>query len=902
MPTPLEFAARIKELYPDYASIDDMQLVARVLAKYPEYRTQVSFATPKEQFQTIQRGIRELNAANGALPGEKADAYANSPDAKGGLWGFIGPQGVVDQAIAQTVKDTPGFVGDAATRTATNIGTMVAHPIQTAKAMGESADPAKHASAAYDAAKAGNYGTAALEAAGALGGPLGSSLVEPAKQVGPEAMATLGGDRQQAANLLGDVGTAVVLDKLPGAAVEGVKTVAPKVAAQLGDVIPPKLMNVALKTGVKYFRFGADPGEALVGIKPDYLTGADGFKAPLRDKVEMLAKHVDTVLNTPAAASKLIDIIDPIETEISRAKTAAYHSGNDALVQRLGVLQERLVELATKTSNGRYAVPAEAQTIKRQIGELVQFSTDATEISANSVMQDIYSAIDRKIDEAVPAVKRLNEKLANAITAKKVVDNAAAFELKSDPMKLWSLLTGPYFRSRAAAMLRNKFGTPEPPLPETTPSPTYQPPPSGPLALPPGKTPLALPPAPEDGAYISSSAGLRRVGTMHGQMPGQDSAVFAPQSSIPMDSPVYPNSDLIQHFMNNLLTKQPPAGGALPTQGGGPLPRVGGDTLADLIFGGSADAAELPRGAMPLPVASTSNRPALPTPEASSTTNDRGQMVYGGGDPIGRAKWEMAHHGITSEQSDAYVPGISDVLQRGIFPNGYNYQSGGGIMERLKLLPHNLLRGRGQVSDSTDPREMILQSLSDPQREDAWRLYLGMPQENDTFGISDYRPTRGSQHGEKTPSYYFKINDFFGNLIRDTAVESGSNGFGDEGDGETDNAPLTRADIVRNLVESIAGHGGQMVDHDDFSGIMGDYTLSTGRDANGPYISYYDKWDLKSGTRASVPGVSLVGRPIEIYDRLYYDPRTFEPLNLPPQSPSAQSLSGQPQRKQMNPG
>ena len=51
---------------------------------------------------------------------------------------------------------------------------------------------------------------------------------------------------------------------------------------------------------------------------------------------------------------------------------------------------------------------------------------------------------------------------------------------------------------------------------------------------------------------------------------------------------------------------------------------------------------------------------------------------------------------------------------------------------------------------------------------------------------------------------------------------------------------------------------------------MGNYTLSEGQDEKGNYISYYDRWDL------DIPGASIIGKPFEIYDRIYYNPETFE--------------------------
>jgi len=37
----LKFATSVKEKYPEYADVDDVQLTRRILEKYPEYSTTV---------------------------------------------------------------------------------------------------------------------------------------------------------------------------------------------------------------------------------------------------------------------------------------------------------------------------------------------------------------------------------------------------------------------------------------------------------------------------------------------------------------------------------------------------------------------------------------------------------------------------------------------------------------------------------------------------------------------------------------------------------------------------------------------------------------------------------------------------------------------------------------------
>jgi hypothetical protein len=52
------------------------------------------------------------------------------------------------------------------------------------------------------------------------------------------------------------------------------------------------------------------------------------------------------------------------------------------------------------------------------------------------------------------------------------------------------------------------------------------------------------------------------------------------------------------------------------------------------------------------------------------------------------------------------------------------------------------------------------------------------------------------------------------------------------------------------------------------------FTLTKGVDSKGSYISYYDKYDFH------LPGWTPGWwRPFELYDRMYYNPTTMEPLD-----------------------
>ncbi len=291
---------------------------------------------------------------------------------------------------------------------------------------------------------------------------------------------------------------------------------------------------------------------------------------------------------------------------------------------------------------------------------------------------------------------------------------------------------------------------------------------------------------------------------------------------------------------------------------------------------------------------------------------------------------QLKRDGITDERKNAHTPGVSEFLYRGIKP--YRYRS---TWEIVKSLPKDLLGGLEAPSK-------LSREQAKPEREDAWRLYLGLPQEHSTFGISEYKPANS-----KEDKYYYNINGWFeawkkqtgGNPIelfnrslalREKLLKEGYD-LGDTLGGvkgleydkdvyrsnqleKIEEQVLTAQQDKRNrLLEALpheqdtakkkvleiqileidkdakallflthqggiypylkSGEGKRELDN--AKGVMGTFTLTEGKDEHGQYISYYDKWDLDMTAEGEG---GLLGKPFEIYDRIYYDPNTFEAI------------------------
>jgi hypothetical protein len=248
------------------------------------------------------------------------------------------------------------------------------------------------------------------------------------------------------------------------------------------------------------------------------------------------------------------------------------------------------------------------------------------------------------------------------------------------------------------------------------------------------------------------------------------------------------------------------------------------------------------------------------------------QIDFGNGSFAERheAEEELKQNGIPRYQRRAHINGLSEALADGFFPYSYSVKNAISVPIDIARIIGALTFGqiissneekirwhKDIASNASNERSRV--GIEDgvrrfENRVDAWRIYLGLPQKHETFGISEFRPAKS-----KEDRYYYKINKFnklFENQIVDeTTVQS----------------PV--AEMIRYVKESAKPGTDRVIALDRGLGIMGQYTIALGQDEKGQYISYWDRWDLEG----SVEGRDgVIGKPFEIYDRVYYDPKTYE--------------------------
>lgn len=229
----------------------------------------------------------------------------------------------------------------------------------------------------------------------------------------------------------------------------------------------------------------------------------------------------------------------------------------------------------------------------------------------------------------------------------------------------------------------------------------------------------------------------------------------------------------------------------------------------------------------------------------------------------GTTEQQLKETGITNEQLQNRSA-LNKNLSKNLYPVGYENAISrtwsAGVMNKKEEKRKYHEEGRFDIPEMIEVKN---------RRIDALNLYSGIPQKNNTFGISKYIP---SDSKDKNKTYY-NFNSRDKEHLEEKLIDKMS---------FTKNiSDLYLKPSIGTLKEDLkklnsertidVGKKEYDIDEADSMGTMGRYKISTGKDKRGKYISYYDKWDLNP-LDLSIAGKELptnFGKPFEIYDRVY---------------------------------
>ena len=261
--------------------------------------------------------------------------------------------------------------------------------------------------------------------------------------------------------------------------------------------------------------------------------------------------------------------------------------------------------------------------------------------------------------------------------------------------------------------------------------------------------------------------------------------------------------------------------------------------------------------------------------------------------PIALAKEQMEKDGITDELKKGYVEGKSEKAYNNIIPQGYgNIETN---LDRYRRLAQNIGRDPDGLWYDGPKDNKNLYTI--PNREDAFRLYLGMPQVNNSFGVSDYRPG----DSEDKSMVYLKPNYFNEDPIRQALVDQYFKEL-DVDEDENLKELVDKKTIGNERGLPRGKYQGDGTAWPEADNSLGDFTFDMGEDEKGTYISIYDIWDLnpfqqgegssvnksaekllswfntqsdkKATSESEVSALFGAGKPFEVYERIYIDPKT----------------------------
>lgn len=212
---------------------------------------------------------------------------------------------------------------------------------------------------------------------------------------------------------------------------------------------------------------------------------------------------------------------------------------------------------------------------------------------------------------------------------------------------------------------------------------------------------------------------------------------------------------------------------------------------------------------------------------------------------IASARLEMERDGIPAVQNEG-SGFFSDFIYERIGPWGGDFAN---IIDKIR-------------TESPEKRQFY--KKMSPEKEALWKLYLGVPldeNERKLVMISDYKPAKSEEK-----IFYYRLPRY-----DDAVFRFFKNNFWKWQQEKYEDFSSEYVFDPKSLLEEI---------NDDFeresaenrfnvaSFALGGFKIELGVDEKGKYISYYDLWDLEAMGISVTP---FIGKPLEIYNRIYYE-------------------------------
>lgn len=253
--------------------------------------------------------------------------------------------------------------------------------------------------------------------------------------------------REAVENLSGDLLGMYVSGKLLDVAGKPLKPVVEAIKRYAKEKSAPGLINRLIRPMAADVKFGKDPA---VGILDEKITGnsLDDIGDKVSDRLGEVGRELDKQASLPQNSSKVVDVSSSLKP-IDDAMAEAVKGGNLPLWNKLLELREQLTNnwRPFKTKTGEWTLrksgprklqmsPKEALAFKRMVGDKVKWTQDPLQGDVNQAAGGVYASLKNAVNQAIPGLKRLNERYSNLVGAAKAIQRRIPIE---DRNAQWSL-------------------------------------------------------------------------------------------------------------------------------------------------------------------------------------------------------------------------------------------------------------------------------------------------------------------------------------------------------------------------------------------------------------------------------------------------------------------------------
>jgi hypothetical protein len=428
-----EFASQIKEKYPAYSGMDDLDLTTRILQKYPQYNSALvqtpaspqgpqapMTSAPADVTANVPKGTPDESPAVSRIPQTYAQQFQQS--LQNVQEGATLPEHPSLISIGKAIGQVPLRLAGGAMGNLYNLGMV---PLQAM---------AQDAASTIGAIGPGSIGIPSTTTLGSLYN-VAANKIPGATAVASTAENVLGNpDVQSALNLLPFVG------KVPG-----MLSATGKAATNLGKTVYTGQLGItkslAGKIAPEYTQAEANIGNTIkdykldspLGYKASFQNAKDAFKDKWTQADDLIKQYAE---KNPGETTTLKSIVEDVKAGIPGEIRAGERTAAKKVIDNIH--SDIIDELKAKNIDPDKLSPTDLVDVKRSIGAKYKHYDPSLDPVKEAMYDSFQSGVIKKINGYVPEAGKLNLEARDIKFAQDALENA----LSKKPSPFNALIRG----------------------------------------------------------------------------------------------------------------------------------------------------------------------------------------------------------------------------------------------------------------------------------------------------------------------------------------------------------------------------------------------------------------------------------------------------------------------------